>query len=91
VRLRQAPNAAAAVVEQLSYDVVVPVKDDGFNPDLFLGADSPSGIGAWAHIVTASGKTGFVYGRYVASPIGTRFFFEQVNGAWKIVGIAAGD
>jgi hypothetical protein len=91
VNVRVAPDRAAQVIERLSYDVVSFSPDDRSNLDLFTESDAPTGPAAWVHIVTPSGTVGYVYGRYVRSPIDVRFRFSRVNGAWKIVSIPAGD
>ncbi len=92
VRVRQSPDSGSEVVEQLTYDVVTQGANyHEFDADLFERSDMPTGRSAWAHIVTLSGKQGYVYGRYVRSPIGRRFHFERQNGVWQIAHVTAGD
>ena len=91
VRVRQNPHQNAPVIEHLSHDVVVPFAGHTFDPDLFANEDTPSGSAAWAHVTTPTGRTGYIYGKYLSSPAGLRFYFDKVDGSWKIVAIAEGD
>ncbi len=98
VRVRRSPDTRAEVVDWLSYDVVSQVSNVVSNlsrpylqANAFENDDTPSGPDAWAHIRTPSGETGYVYGRFIRSPLDWRFRFGKVAGAWKIVALAVGD
>jgi hypothetical protein len=89
VAMRERPNRTSAVIERLSYDVVRAGPDDQFGAT--GDDDSVDKPRAWTQVISPSGKTGYVYGRYLRSPAATRFHFRQVNGEWKIVYITSGD
>jgi hypothetical protein len=84
VRVRSTPGLAGAVVATLSY-AVVPL--EAWNVE----AESGGVRAGWARIRLADGRTGFVSGAYLRSPVDYRAGFEKVNGSWRIVFFLAGD
>ena len=78
VSVREAPRPDAKRIDVLLYDVV------SRGPDW-------TGTGAWEHIVTPSSKVGFVHRSLVGSSTGWRFYFQRIDGAWKLVSIGFGD
>ncbi len=88
VRLRRGPHPQAEVLALLTYDVVSIVHELDGGRDEVLSLDSPA---SWAAVRTGDGTVGYVFARYVRSPIDVRFFFEKVNGRWLLTMLAAGD
>jgi len=84
VNLREGPSMTAAVIGQLSYNIV---KID--DPASVM---KPGGEGLdWAKVETLGGKTGFVKGEFVRSHIDYRAGFEKKRGVWKMTFFIAGD
>ncbi len=88
VNIRKRPSARSKVIDNLSYAVVKNVlqkkKDLVFK---LIGGE----IYPWKKIVTPSGKVGFVYGKFLYSPIGYRIGISKVGDDWKIVYLISGD
>ena len=91
VNVREKPDLKAKVLMQLSYDVIWFVeaeqalqKTEGTNP---------WGEPEWYLIETLDRKKqGWVFWKYVHSPIGYRLFlFKNKQGKWKISAFVAGD
>ena len=90
VNLRSAASGDARVIEQLSYDVVGILRDHDFVP----GDERPADLDdprSWAHVITSTGATGFVFERYVRASTEQRYFFARINGRWLMTAMAAGD
>lgn len=85
VRLRAKPDAAAAVVADLSYHIV---KVDYQNS---VEAKPNSGEYTWLKVETLGGKKGFVSEKFVRSSIDYRAGFEKKRGQWKMIFFLAGD
>jgi hypothetical protein len=91
VRLRASPSADSAVLRVLSiWEIVILDRTRLYDAKLVESSDRPSGSTAWARVSTSDGQAGYVYGRLLLSSENTRFVFEQVDGAWKLTGLAAG-
>lgn len=90
VNLRKEPNTGAPVITQLTYDVITYLyEEDGsawFGTNEFKEPE-------WYRIETMDKKyTGWVYWKYVYSPVGFRMFlFKDARGQWKISTLVAGD
>jgi hypothetical protein len=78
VSVREAPRPDAKRIDVLSYDVV-------------SRGPNWTGTGAWEQIVTPSGKVGFVHTSFVGSSTGLRFYFQRIDGQWKLALIGFGD
>ncbi|WP_088891913.1 SH3 domain-containing protein [Leptolyngbya ohadii] len=48
-------------------------------------------VNGWTPVILANGQRGFVYNRYAYRPLGERLILGQIDGAWKIIYIPAGD
>jgi hypothetical protein len=78
VRVRAAPNTAAAVLDSLSF-VIVPLAD-------------PSSLDEeWLPVRLPAQRIGYVHRRYARSPIDYRISFVKQGGRWRIVMFLAGD
>ena len=90
VRLRQSPDPRADVVGVLSYDVVRASWDHySFRePGEAWSLDEPR---HWVHVLTSAGSSGYVFGRFVRAGADQRYYFEKVNGRWRMTALAAGD
>lgn len=87
VNVRKAPSSKSPVVETLDYEIVKTVnaepypkkeKIDGFN-------------GIWIQVITSSGKKGYIFSRYIHSPIGHRAIFEKRDNVWLMTAFVSGD
>ena len=75
--LRAAPEASAALVATLDWDVVTVPEWDG--------------EAAWQRVVRADGRGGYVRSEDLRSPIDYRAAFQRVDGRWRMVAFIAGD
>lgn len=84
VNVRDKPNTDdSQVLGQLSYQIV---KWNSTAGDRF--SDEP----VWHNVSSVDGKlTGFVYGKYLVSPIGYRMGFAKTEQGWVITMLVAGD
>lgn len=89
VNLREEPNLEASVRGKLSYDVVSYVLslDDEYR----TSGQNDIGEPEWYMIKTDSGKSGWVYWKYIYAPVNWRLFLAKVEGKWKITCFIAGD
>ena len=75
--LRAAPDADAAIVKRLDWDV--------------LQAPDWNGESDWIEVATGDGRRGFVRRSEVRSPIDWRARFEKKGGRWRMTSLVAGD
>lgn len=80
VLVRRLPDATAAAVDALSFDIV---RDD-------TSRTSPSARG-WVGIVLRSGRVGYVSERFVHGALAYRVCLRKRSGAWHITCFVAGD
>jgi hypothetical protein len=85
VNLRARPDAKAAAIAKLSYNVVK--VDYGNSVKKSKSEDDY----LWLKIETLGGKKGFVGAEFVRSPLDYRGCFEKRNGVWKMIFFLAGD
>lgn len=85
VRYRSAPNLQSKVVGRLSYDVVEVLDRNG--PTATIGGETYP----WVKIKSLTGKEGYIFGKYIVSPIDYRAGFKKINGNWKMTFFVAGD
>jgi len=86
VRLREAPDLDSRIVKTLSYELV---EIQAFTPDstTLNGETFP-----WIELRTRDDRSGYVWGKYVYSPIGFRAgFYREGQSDWKIRFLLAGD
>ncbi len=94
VNVRAKPSTSAAILSQLSYQVVdlpaAPTRDPAPT-----GAAPPTRIGTydygWTEVKLSDGRRGFVSDKFVYSPIGYRINIEREDGRWAVTNIASGD
>lgn len=86
VNIRSKPNINSSVVENYSYVIVLNAGESPKNKETIGGVTD-----YWYSIITPSGKKGYVFGKFLSSPIGCRVFFKKDNGKWLIQYIACGD
>jgi hypothetical protein len=84
VEMKSAPDPGATILSMLSYDVV---KVDYESSVRESGKDSF----AWVKITMSDGKTGFVEGRFIRSPIDYRAGFQKKGDRWRMTALVAGD
>lgn len=86
VRLRSAPNLQSRTIISVSYDVVK-ILERTEKEETIGGETFP-----WVKLALLDGKEGFVYGKFLGSPVGYRAGFERkANGKWQMVFLLAGD
>jgi hypothetical protein len=93
VPLRRTPALASPVVAMLAYDLASPGPDDLVNgPRTAPPVIRLDGCEYWwRQVVTASGKRGWVPGKYVTEPLDTYFSFKKFGKKWLLTLIGAGD
>jgi hypothetical protein len=87
VLLRDTPSQKGHVVRVLDYHPVQLIADHSTDIES-RSIDSPT---AWAHIRTDSGATGYVFVGLLRAATGPRFYFELVEGSWKLTAYGDGD
>lgn len=84
VNFRDKPDLSAKVITQLTYDVVQ------FSDE--TRGKNAVGDPEWYLVETSSHKKGWVFWKYIYSPIGYRLFlYKNKQGKWKISAFLAGD
>ncbi len=86
VRLRDQPSGKSKITGSLSWDLVNLVQHDEYVEETIGGETYP-----WIKVKTNSGETGFVFGKYVRSPIDFRAGFAKYDGKWMMDLFIAGD
>lgn len=89
VRIRQKPSLQGAVLGSLNYDVVLraPYDPDETQVVETIGGESHP----WIKIQFGQQDTGYVFGKFVRSPIDFRANFTHKNGKWMMTFFVAGD
>lgn len=85
VVLRAGPTSKARVVAALSHEVVTVLKREG--PLETLGGEQHP----WLQVRTAGGQTGYIWGKYLRSPLDYRAGFRKQHGKWQMDFFIAGD
>ena len=86
VRVRAQPNLNSQILKTISYDVL-PVLDWSGQPETIGNETHP-----WVKIKLNDGKEGYVYGKFIGSPLGYRAIFtRQPNGSWLMTAFNEGD
>lgn len=83
VNLRAEAKADSKVLGKLSYNIVKIINS--------VSSTTNADKIEWYEVRTLGGKTGFVSGDYVRSPLDYRAGFEKKNGKWKMAFFLAGD
>lgn len=90
VNLRETPDTKAPVITRLNYDVITYLyEEDGST----IHGKNEWGEPEWYKIRTIDNTyTGWVFWKYVYSPVGYRMFlYQDADGRWKISCLIAGD
>lgn len=91
VRLRKQPGSAGEVVSQLSYEVVKLAPINWDKPEPVISEEIAGETHLWQKVITRANDTGFVYSKYLRSPIDMRVRFVQKPEGWRMVSMLAGD
>ncbi len=89
VRIRNKPGLEGAVLGSLNFEIVegVPL-DPGETPvEQTIGGE----IHTWEKVKTSNGNVGYVYGKFLKSPIDFRAFFAFQQDKWMLSTLVAGD
>jgi len=87
VNIRKTPSSKSPVVETLDFEIVKRASSEALPKE-----EKIDGVkGTWIKVITSSGKEGYVFSRYIHSPIGYRAIFEKRKGSWKLTVFVAGD
>ena len=86
VHLRRSPSLEGEILGVLSYDIVTSLSEANL-PKTTINGETHS----WVKVKTITGIEGYVYGKYVRSPIDYRANFQKKGEAWKMVFFVAGD
>jgi hypothetical protein len=82
--LRKAPQAEAAPVRKLDYDLLEVINSRSM-------PQHEAGPNDWDEVKDAKGQRGFILVRDVRSPIDYRAIFEKRNGNWVLAAFVSGD
>lgn len=86
VRLRDQPSSQGKIIGSLGWDLVE-IINDSEQPEETINSETH----LWQKVKTVRGETGFVYGKYIRSPIDFRAGFKQYDGRWMMDMFIAGD
>ena len=86
VRLREEPSSKAKIINSLNWNLVEFVSQDEYTEETIDGETH-----FWQKVKTTNNETGFVYGKYVRSPIDFRVGFSKNDGKWMMTLFIAGD
>ena len=86
VRLREQPNSNAKITSSLSWDLVEFVDQEDFVEETINGETHP-----WKKIKTSTNQVGYVFAKYIRSPIDFRAGFSNKEGQWMMDLFIAGD
>ncbi|MCT7967937.1 SH3 domain-containing protein [Laspinema sp. D1] len=84
VNARSQPSLDSEAIATLSNEVVQLDRDRQL-PETFDPIDS------WTAIRLSDDREGYVYNRYVYSPLESRALFGKINGEWQLLGMPGGD
>lgn len=86
VRFRSAPTLQSQTIASISYDIVKVIEHS--EKEETIGGESHP----WIKVALLDGREGFVYGKFLRSPVGYRAGFERKpNGQWQMNFLLAGD
>lgn len=85
VSVHAQPKSSSPVIDTLSYDIVKmgPVGSRRYPPEEIQGE-----IYRWKRIVTPSGQTGYVYGKYIRHKWGYKACFRKIEGKWMLISLS---
>jgi len=86
VKLRETASVQGKILGLLNYDIVKYIGEKNPIKETIDGETYP-----WIKIETTEKIQGYVYGKYIRSPIDYRVNFVKKNGKWKITFFVAGD
>ncbi len=86
VRVRAQPHLNSQILKTISYEVL-PVLNWSGESATIDGETHP-----WVKVKLNDSKEGYVFGKFIASPLGYRATFtRQTNGSWLMTALAKGD
>ena len=86
VRLREEPNTESRVITLVSYQIVRPIR----STDSYVEDESHAHY-HWQKIELFDGTVGYIWSKYLRSPIGLRAMFKKRPEGWTMVSLLAGD
>ena len=87
INVREKPDSKSNVLASLDYEVVKRLNEMGSSATEKINGETFP----WEKIMTSDGVTGYVYGKYLASPLGLRAVFTEKNKQWYLRVFTAGD
>jgi len=87
VNVRKTASSKSPVIETLYYEIVKPVNTEADPKKEKI--DDFTGI--WIQVITSAGKEGYIFSRYIHSPIGYRAIFEKKGNIWQMTAFVSGD
>ena len=89
VRIRNKPGLEGAVLGSLNFEIVedIPLDPGETAVEQSIGGESHS----WEKVKTSNGNVGYVYGKFLKSPIDFRAFFAFQQDKWILSTLVAGD
>lgn len=87
VNVRKTPSSKSPVVETVDYEIVKQINVEPDPKKEKIGGYT----GIWVNVMTAGGNTGYIFSRYLHSPIGYRAIFEKQEKGWMLTAFISGD
>ena len=89
VRIRDRPGLGGTVLGSLNYEIVetLPINPDEPVVEESIGGETHS----WEKVKTSRGIIGYVYGKFLKSPLDFRAFFTFQQDKWMLTTFVAGD
>ena len=86
VRLRAHPNSKGKVLKNLSWEKVGLLMQVDAQKEVIGGEEH-----YWQKVITSEDLEGFVYGKFIRTPVDYRAWFEKKDEQWKMTSFLAGD
>ncbi len=86
VNVRKSASSKSEVVKKIDLEVVFVNYNEKETIEEINGESYP-----WKSVVLADGEQGYIYGKYLRSPVDFRLAVEKVKEEWKIVYFVSGD
>jgi hypothetical protein len=86
VAVHSKPDSKSGVIDKLSFEVAKQNYKEDMPVEKINGEEY-----SWVEVVTYKGEKGYVFGKYVRSPVNYRAFFELKNNKWMMTVFISGD
>ncbi|RMH74048.1 MAG: SH3 domain-containing protein [Cyanobacteria bacterium J007] len=90
VNVRSQPTLESEAIASVSNAVVTRDREEAENMQQASGGEIDP-IDGWTPVILAGDRQGYIYNRYVYTPLDYRVLFGQVEGNWQILAMPGGE